>query len=429
MAKKRRVFHRSKAVGYPLHEHVDLDHPLVVLADIIDWDAIERVVPVPAVPGPGRPAVRTRLIAGLLYLEYAFKLSDSEVVALWLENPYWQIFTGETHLQTEPPIDPSSLTRWRKRLGEAGVEEMLAQSIEAAKRTGVIKVSSAKRVIVDTTVMPKAIAYPTDSALLECSRAKLVKMAQQHGLELRQNYNRVAPRLVRQIGRYAHARQYKRMHATIRLLRTRVGRVHRDIGRQRDRIPAAQRGQFDELMGRTGRILRQKRRDKNKLYALHAPEVECIAKGKSRTPYEFGVKVSIVTTWKEGLVLGSRSMPGNPFDGHTLDEALEQAEILSEVKPTVAIVDRGYRGAKIDGVTIWRSGQKRGVTRAIKAMIHRRSAIEPTIGHMKTEGKLDRNWLKGALGDAVHAVLCGAGHNLRMLMNKVRSATQNLAAC
>ena len=429
MVKKRRVFHRGKAVGYPLHEHVDLEHPLVVLADIIDWSAIERVVPVPVAPGPGRPAIPSRLIAGLLYLEYAFKLSDSEVVALWLENPYWQIFTGETHLQTEPPIDPSSLSRWRCRLGEAGVEEMLAQSIEAARRTGVIKTSSATRVIVDTTVMPKAIAYPTDSALLERSRARLVKMAQQHGLGLRQNYNRIAPRLVRQIGRYAHAKQFKRMQATIRLLRTRVGRVHRDIGRQRDQVPVGQRGQFDELMGRTSRILCQKRRDKNKLYALHAPEVECIAKGKTRTPYEFGVKVSIVTTWKEGLVLGSRSMPGNPFDGHTLSEALEQAEILSEVKPTVAVVDRGYRGAEVDGVTIWRSGQRRGVTRAIKAMIHRRSAIEPTIGHMKTEGKLDRNWLKGALGDAVHAVLCGAGHNLRLLMNKVRSATQHRTMC
>ena len=148
-----------------------------------------------------------------------------------------------------------------------------------------------------------------------------------------------------------------------------------------------------------------------------------------RQAYEFGVKVAIVTTWKEGLVLGSRSMPGYPFDGHTLGEALEQAEILFEVKPTVAVVDHGYRGAEIDGVTIWRSGQKRGVTRAIKAMIHRRSAIEPTIGHMKTEGKLDRNWLKGTIGDAVHAVLCGAGHDLRLLMNKVRSATQNPVAC
>ena len=128
---------------------------------------------------------------------------------------------------------------------------------------------------------------------------------------------------------------------------------------------------------------------------MHAPEVECISKGKARKPYEFGVKVSITTTHKEGLVIGSRSMPGNPYDGHTLYEALEQAQILSNVRPEIAVVDRGYRGAEVDGIRILRSGQKRGVTRVIKAMIRRRSAIEPAIGHMKADGKLDRNWLKG----------------------------------
>ena len=164
----------------------------------------------------------------------------------------------------------------------------------------------------------------------------------------------------------------------------------------------------------------QQRKDKNKLYALHAPEVECIAKGKAKTPYEFGVKVSIVTTLKEGLVVGARSMPGNPYDGHTLHEALEQTEIVSNVRPEMVFVDRGYKGAKIDGVEIWKSGQRRGVTRGLKAMIKRRSAIEPTIGHMKSDGRLGRNWLKGALGDAMHAVLCGAGHNLRIILRKLR---------
>jgi IS5 family transposase len=205
------------------------------------------------------------------------------------------------------------------------------------------------------------------------------------------------------------------------LLRTRVGRVWRDVDRQLSQAPPAQLDGLRDLLGRTKRILTQKRNDRNKLYALHAPEVECISKGKARTRYEFGVKVSIVTTLKEGLVLGARSMPGNPFDGHTLDEALEQAEILSEIKPQVAIVDRGYRGAQVPGVRIWMSGQKRGVTRAIKAMIKRRSAIEPTIGHMKADGKLGRCWLKGTIGDAMHAVLCGAGHNLRLIINKLKS--------
>ncbi|MBB5470543.1 IS5 family transposase [Paraburkholderia sp. CI2] len=137
-------------------------------------------------------------------------------------------------------------------------------------------------------------------------------------------------------------------------------------------------------------------------------------------PYEFGVKVSITTTHKEGLAIGMRSMPGNPYDGHTLAEALEQASILSEAKPEVAIVDRGYKGVAVDDVKIYHPGLRRGITRGLRAMIRRRSAIWPAIGHMKTDGKLDRNRLKGALGDAMHAVLCGAGHNLRMILRKLR---------
>jgi IS5 family transposase len=342
------------------------------------------------------------------------------VVWQWVENPYWQVFTGETYLQTEPPIDPSSLTRWRKRIGEAGVEELLAETIEAAKRAGVIKAASVKRVIVDTTVMPKAIAHPTDLRLLERCREHLVKVASRHGLKLRQNYNREAPWLALQIGRYAHAKQFKRMRKALRTLRSRVGRVMRDVQRQASQVKGQDHTAVQELIAQTTRILSQKTEDKNKLYSLHAPEVECLAKGKTRTPYEFGVKVSITTTHKEGLVVGMRSMPGNPYDGHTLAEALEQAAILSDVTPEVAVVDRGYKGVTIAGVKIYHPGLRRGITRALRAMIRRRSAIEPAIGHMKTDGRLDRNWLKGALGDAIHAVLCGAGHNLRMILRKLR---------
>jgi transposase, IS5 family len=404
----------------PLREQINLKHPLVGLADLINWDRLGTSMSESFVSSRGRPATSPRLIAGLLYLQHAFDLSDEEVVWQWVENPYWQVFTGETYLQTELPIDPSSLTRWRKRLGEAGVEELLAETIEAAKRAGVIKASSTKQVIVDTTVMEKAIAHPTDSRLLERCREHLVKAAARHGLKLRQNYNREAPRLASQIGRYAHARQYTRMRKALRTLRSRVGRVMRDVERQLDSASANSQRALQELIGRTKRILSQKQKDKNKLYALHAPEVECLAKGKARKPYEFGVKVSITTTHKEGLVVGARSMPGNPYDGHTLAEALEQAAILSDVKPEVAIVDRGYKGVAVDGVKIYHPGLRRGITRGLRAMIRRRSAIEPAIGHMKADGKLDRNWLKGALGDAIHAVLCGAGHNLRMILRKLR---------
>ncbi|NVH78342.1 transposase, partial [Paraburkholderia sp. JPY432] len=203
-------------------------------------------------------------------------------------------------------------------------------------------------------------------------------------------------------------------------LRSRVGRVMRDVERQVNQVADLGCAELTELIARTRRILAQKPKDRNKFYALHAPEVECLTKGKARKPYEFGVKVSIATTHKEGLVVGMRSMPGNPYDGHTLAEALEQAAILCDATPEVAIVDRGYKGVAVDGVKIYHPGLRRGITRGLRAMIRRRSAIEPAIGHMKTDGKLDRNWLKGALGDAMHAVMCGAGHNLRMILRKLR---------
>ena len=353
-------------------------------------------------------------------MQHAFDLSDEEVVWAWVENPYWQVFTGETYFQTEPPIDPSSLTRWRKRLGVEGIESLLAATIAAGKRTGTVRNSSMKTVIADTTVMPKAVAYPTDSRLLERSRQYLVKAANRCGLKLRQNYNREAPRLAVQVGRYAHAKQFKRMNKALRTLRSRVGRIWRELDRQKEALTGQARQHLDGLLALTQRILTQQRQDKNKLYALHAPEVECISKGKTHNPYEFGVKVSLTTTLKEGFVLGACAMPGNPYDGHTLVPALAQSQRLSQIPIDTVVVDKGYKGAIVEGVRILRSGQRRGVTRGLKAKIKRRSAIEPTIGHMKSDGKLSRNWLKGQLGDAVHAILCGAGHNIRLLLRHLR---------
>ena len=206
--------------------------------------------------------------------------------------------------------------------------------------------------------MLKAIAHPTDSRLLERSRQHLVKAAAEHGLSLRQSYARIAPRLAAQVGRYAHARQFRRMKAALRTLRSRVGRVHREVARQVEHLCEPVKSKLCDLLARTGRILAQRPKDKHKLYALHAPEVECISKGKARTPYEFGVKVSLATTLKEGFVVGMRSMPGNPYDGHTLPETLEQVGILTEYKPTTAVVDKGYRGVEVEDVRILRSGQK-----------------------------------------------------------------------
>ena len=404
-----------------LDELVNLKHPLAQLATHIDWSVFEREWAGHFPSSRGRPATSTRLIAGLLYLQHTFALSDEDVVWGWVENPYWQLFCGETWFQHRPPIDPSSLTRWRKRIGEAGLEWMLTQTIKAAESARVVKPQSFNKVIVDSTVQEKAIAHPTDSRLLERARQHLVKLAAEAGLALRQNYNREAPRLAVQVGRYAHAKQYKRMRASLKKLKTVVGRGRRDVGRQLDKMPTTLRDRASDLLAKAKRLLTQKPRDKNKLYSLHAPEAECIAKGKTRQPYEFGVKVSIATTHKEGLVVGMRSMPGNPYDGHTLYETLEQVAILTEQQPKEVFVDLGYRGAEVQASTkVYHHKLKRDITVRLRRDIRRRSAIEPAIGHMKNDGRLRRNWLKGADGDAFNALLCGCGHNLRLILRKLR---------
>ena len=395
---------------------IDQRHELVRLGELIDWPAFAAEWSPQFTSATGRPALPTRLMAALLYLKHLYALSDEDVVERWVENPYWQHFSGERYFRHELPCDPSSLVRWRQRIGEAGCEWLLAHSIEAATKAGVVKRRSLETVVLDTTVQPKAVAHPTDSRLLNRAREQLVAAAQDAGIRLRQSYARVGKVAEHQAGRYAHARQYRRMRREIRKLRTWLGRVIRDVQRKCADLSDALRTKLETAR----RLYAQRRDSKHKLYALHAPEVECIAKGKARTPYEFGVKVSVAVTAREGLVVGMRSMPGNPYDGHTVDGQIEQVGILTGVTPTIALVDRGYRGVEAEAGTRLLVSHTRRLPARLKRLLKRRQVVEPMIGHMKADGLLGRNWLKGTIGDAMHAILCGAGHNLRMILAHLR---------
>jgi len=289
---------------------IDHRRELVKLGELIDWQAFADEWSPQFVCTTGHPALPTRLMASLLYLKHVDALSDEDTVARWGENPYWQHFSSERYIRHDLPCDPSSLVRWRQRIGEAGCE-WLAQSIAAAAKGRVI----------------------------------------------------------------------------------------------------------------AQRLYEQRRDSRNKLYALHAPEVECIAKGKARTPYEFGVKTSVAVTTREGLVVRMRSMPGNPYDGHTVDSQIEQIGILTGTTPKMALVDRGYRGVQASADTRLPVSHTRRLPKNLKKLLKRRQVVEPMIGHMKTDGLLDRNWFKGALGDAIHAVLCCAAHNLRMILAHPRCFT------
>ena len=270
--------------------------------------------------------------------------------------------------------------------------------------------------------MEKNIAHPTDARLYDTARRKLVGLARAADISLRQNYNRLGPRLCGQVGRFAHARQFKRMRKALRRLKGYTGRVLRDIERQIDKVAEGPlKSRLLDMVALVNRLLAQKPKDRKKLYSLHEPTVDCISKGKAHKRYEFGTKVSVATTTTGGFVVGMRSLPGNPYDGHTLHEALEQVEILTDQRPDMAFVDRGYRGHGVETVKVFISGARRGITRTIAKLLRRRSAIEPMIGHMKTDGRLTRCPLKGTTGDAIFAVLCGCGHNIRMILRHLRA--------
>ena len=288
--------------------------------------------------------------------------------------------------------------------------------------------SEFERLIVDTTVQEKAIAHPVDSRLLEIARHKVVKAAKAAGIALKQTYAAEGKTLRRQAGGYAHAKQFKRLRRVTRRQRTMLGILIREAQRKLSSATgsASALAALQIWLERAERIRLQQRKDKNKLYALHAPEVECIGKGKARRPYEFGVKVSVAVTHKQGLMVGARSFPGNPWDGHTLAEQIEQSTILLEdigARPKQVIVDLGYRGKEVDtanaGVQIIHRGRYKSMSKHERKLLKRRQAVEPAIGHLKSDHRMNRCWLKGAIGDALHALSCAVGYNLRWLMRAV----------
>ena len=401
------------------------DHSLVKLTDQIPWHEFDETINPCYAENVGRPGCDTRLMIGLLFLKHAFDESDESVVERWIENPYWQFFCGMTHLQHECPIDPSSLSRWRQRVGADRLEKMLEVTIAVAMKLGLLKPAQATQVNVDTTVQEKAIAFPTDARLYQKMRAALVKQAKKMDIPLRQSYRFVGKRTLFRQARYAHARQMKRANRMTRKLRTILGRVVRDIQWKRAKYgnPVSQQV-LDMQLQLAERLLAQTRHSRNKLYSIHAPEVECLAKGKARTKYEFGCKASFVTTSKNNWIVGAQALHGNPYDGHTLAGALAQAERLTGLPIKDAAVDQGYRGHKFAGDTKVHMVQNipRKLKRSLKRLLKRRSSIEPTIGHLKSDNRLQRNHLKGKEGDRINAVLAAAGYNFRKLLRGLSPA-------
>ena len=426
--KERRETGQGDLLRSRLDAIIDMGHPLVKLARTIDWSFLEQRFGAVYDDTPGRPPLSTRLMAGLAILKHTHDLSDEVLCERWLENPDYQFFCGEEFFQHRLVFDRSSLTRWRQRMGEEKLQALLQESLSVATRTNAIKPADFNRIIVDTTVQPKNVMFPTDARLLNRAREILVRLAKRQGVRLRQSYARVGKFALMQHQRYAHAKQFKRANRALKKLKTYLGRIIRDVTRKIEGRVGWLEIVFGRLLALARRVLDQTQRQRGpKVYSLHAPEVECIGKGKAHRPYEFGVKVSVATTLSHAkggqFVAHVKALPGNPYDGHTLATVIPDMEALVGNTIERILADKGYRGHNAPPdykFRVFTSGQKRRMTPKIKRELRRRSAVEPVIGHLKSEHRMGCNYLWHRHGDASNAVLAAVGYNFRRLIRWLR---------
>lgn len=414
--------------GILLTSFINKKHELYLLAQAINWQALEQHFHRYYIDF-GRPGLSIRLLVGLHILKYTYKLSDEEVCRRWVENPYYQYFCGELYFRHDLKMERSSMTHFRNRVGSESLDKLLQESLGVAYSVGALDLKSLEKVAVDTTVQEKSVTYPTDGKLLYKAIERLGVAAKAEEINLRQSYIRVGKQTLHKSLRYRHAKQHNRAKRCEKKLKTWLGRMIRDIHRK---VPNEEMSASLKLaLSKSDKIYDMSKESKDRLYSWHAPEVECIAKGKVSKPYEFGCKVSIATNLHSApgghFILQAQALHGRPYDGHTLNGAIEHIKNLSGKTPKRIFVDKGYIGHNYEEKHhVFRSGQKRGVTTHLKREIKRRSVIEPIIGHAKNEGHLGLNWLKGQEGDRINACLSAVGFNFRQILAWLRLLLQFL---
>ena len=387
-------------------------HELYLLAHEIDWAWIEQELS-GFYSHEGRPSVPVRTMVGMLLLKQLFNESDESVLDRWVENPYWQYFTGETYFQHRPPFDPTDFVYFRKRVGEKGIEKVLSLTVKLHPGA-----ENEKIVEVDTTVQEKNSTFPTDTKLQERIMEYLRWIADAESIQLRQSYRFVQKGLRLQMHNGHHPKRRKQASKARRKLKTICGRLLRDVERK---LSPQRLDYYRDWLDLYQQVLNQKRHDKNKIYSLHELEVSCIAKGKSHKKYEFGNKVAVVRTGKSGVVVGMKNFTRNIYDGHTLKPTLAQCErvrsSIGGTRPQIAVGDRGFRGMKEVDQTLILTPNRGTIKqtsyekRKMRKLFRSRAGIEAVIGHLKQDHRMMRNYLSGVVGDAVNALLAGAAFN------------------
>jgi len=398
----------------PLRDMLDSNDPLVALAETIDWSFFEDAFAV-YYSDKGRPAKPIRLMVGLLLLKQIENLSDENVVLQWKRNPYYQYLCGMHEYVPALPCDATELVKFRQRIGKEGVEKIFAMSVALHG-----KACEEKQVIVDTTVQEKNVTYPTNGKLAIKMIHHLHNIAKREKMQLRRTYikeikqHRIALRFFR------HPKKIKKAKAAMKRLETIVGILIRDISRNLSKERLAY---YQETFDLFLKVINQQPKDKDKIYALHEPHIYAIAKGKDHKKYEYGTKASIVTTKNSGIIIGVVAHEKNQHDSNTLQAALQAANKHRTTPIKEAICDRGYRGKKeVDGTIISIPGKplKRDTKyqqEQKRKKFKRRASIEPIIGHLKSDHRLSKNYLKGFIGDEINLLLAAAAFNLKKWMN------------
>lgn len=416
MKPKTRLEEPAQLFQQDLEHLLDQRQPLYKLAGQLPWAELEE-----AFEGYyseiGRPALPTRLMAGLLLLKQLENLSDERICEAWQRDPYMQYFCGERYFQWKLPCEPSELVHFRNRIGQEGVEKILKITIELHSE----KVAKEEELVADTTVQEANVKFPTDTRLHVDCIEKLWRMGEAEGISWRRSYVRTVPQKLA-ILRTRSNRIAKKRRKCRRNIKTIAGRLLREFRRS---VGLAGELQYGEELYLIERVLRQKRHSKNKVYSLHDPQVLCIAKGKAHKKYEFGRKASVTMLRDSGVIVSAVSFKQNLYDGDTLEPALEQVGTMTGKTFGSVLVDKGYKGRKKIGetsVVIPGKISKRLSAhhrRKQRKRNGRRAAIEPVIGHLKSDYRMARCFLKGAIGAELNLTLAAAAWNLKKWINEL----------
>lgn len=406
-----------------LLDQLNPKHPLLKLASQIPWDYFEKEFS-PLYSDQGRPAKPIRLMVGLSILKHLEDLSDEVLIDRWVRDPYQQVFCGETAFQWAFPCDPSDMTYFRKRIGSAGFEKILSASVALHGESAM-----EEEMCVDTTVQEKSTTFPTDAKQYRKLHGHLLKLARTEGIQLPRTHEKEVKQLKQHTRFASHPRNRKKARRAVKRLKTISGRLLREIQRQ---MNEAQQQKHKETLSLYQRVLNQKRGDKNKIYSLHEPHIYCMSKGKDHKKYEFGTKASVAKTKDSNILIGALSFEENRYDGHTLPDVLAQIERILGHIPKICLGDRGYRGkSKVkDTLILTPKPPGKNASKTLEAEMRRRfqrrAAIEPVIGHLKSDHRLNRNFLKGFAGDQINLLMAAAAFNFKKWMREVYFWLQNI---